>query len=466
MIFFADVLDITREPFPRDQKSARDSIISTDNTPLGFFSLVCLQKAPPAKHHTTTPHTLSHNTMEPPPRHIDGDGDVNVDVDVEKGVRSDESIRQHTPPTIPDDQKLEKKKGTPRDPGLDSASDTDTETDDETPGPHPPNTTETHTPVNPLTTILSRILSRPPSHASQPPSPPPDGGLPAWLAVFCAHLVVMNTWGFINTFGVFQTYYASSLSRPPADISWIGSFQVFLLFFVGALTGRLTDAGYFRPVLAFGSALQVLGIFSSSFAGGSYWQLFLAQGVCMGLGNGFLFCPTMAVVATYFERRRAVAIGIVACGTGTGGLVFPGMVRELMGRVGFAWTMRAVGAVQVVTLGVANGWLRPRRGLMVRGKGMGGEWLDLGALREVEYLLYMGGSFMVSFLGGWGRGRGGANADRCFSGCTLGTTTSRPFPAPSSTRATRTASTCSSSSTASASPGGWSPTRSPTASAR
>lgn len=335
--------------------------------------------------------------MEPPPR-MDGD------VDVEKGVRSDESIQQDTTPTIPDDQKHEKEKVTTRDPGLDSASDTDTETDDDSPTPHPPNTTETHIPNNPLTTILSRILSRHPSPQS-PPSPPPDGGLPAWLAVFCAHLIVMNTWGFINTFGVFQTYYSTSLSRPPADISWIGSFQVFLLFFIGALTGRLTDAGYFRPVLAFGSALQVLGIFSSSFAGGSYWQLFLAQGVCMGLGNGFLFCPTMAVVATYFERRRAVAIGIVACGTATGGLVFPGMVRELMGRVGFAWTMRAVGGVQVVTLGVANGWLRPRRGLMVRGgKGMGGEWLDLGALREVEYLLYMGGSFMVCLvLGGKGK---------------------------------------------------------------
>lgn len=424
MIFFADVLDVTREPFARDQKSARDSNISTDDNPLGFALLFVCKSAPcqaSHKHHHTL--TLKHNTMEPPPRPIDGD------VDVEKGVRSDESIQQHNPPTIPDDQKLEKKKGTPRDPGLDSASDTDTETDDDTPGPHPPNTTEipsgNH---NPLTTILSRILSRPPSHP-YPPTPPPDGGLPAWLAVFCAHLIVMNTWGFINTFGVFQTYYASSLSRPPADISWIGSFQVFLLFFIGALTGRLTDAGYFRPVLAFGSALQVLGIFSSSFAGGSYWQLFLAQGVCMGLGNGFLFCPTMAVVATYFERRRAVAIGIVACGTATGGLVFPGMVRELMGRVGFAWTMRAVGGVQVVTLGVANGWLRPRRGLMVRGGGKGGEWLDLGALREVEYLLYMGGSFMVSLVLGGG-GKGGADTDRCFSGCTLGTTTSRPFPAP------------------------------------
>ena len=59
--------------------------------------------------------------------------------------------------------------------------------------------------------------------------------------------------GFINSFGVFQTYYVTALSRPPSDIAWIGSIQVFLLFFIGTFTGRLTDAGYFRQVFLVGS---------------------------------------------------------------------------------------------------------------------------------------------------------------------------------------------------------------------
>jgi hypothetical protein len=52
----------------------------------------------------------------------------------------------------------------------------------------------------------------------------------------------------MNSFGVFQTYYVDFLNHSPSDVSWIGSIQVFLTFFMGTFTGRLTDAGYFRPV--------------------------------------------------------------------------------------------------------------------------------------------------------------------------------------------------------------------------
>jgi len=224
----------------------------------------------------------------------------------------------------------------------------------------------------------------------------------------------MNTWGFINSFGVFQTHYATSLQSPnpphtapaPADISWIGSFQIFLIFFVGALTGRLTDAGYFRALLLVGTVLQVLGIFSSSFAEHSYWQLFLSQGVCMGLGNGVLFCPTIAVVSTYFSKKRALAIGMVACGSATGGLVFPSVARQMLPAVGFGWTVRTVGFLQAGTLGVCCLFLRPRvllssgdKGRRGGGGGGGGfGWLDLEAFKEWEYNFYLLGSFAVSVL--------------------------------------------------------------------
>lgn len=92
--------------------------------------------------------------------------------------------------------------------------------------------------------FAERVISRTTSKSSFNPGPPPDGGLKAWTAVAAGHLVIMNTWGYINSFGVFQTYYANELALgPPATISWIGSIQVFLLFFIGTFTGRITDAG-------------------------------------------------------------------------------------------------------------------------------------------------------------------------------------------------------------------------------
>lgn len=134
---------------------------------------------------------------------------------------------------------------------------------------------------------------------------------------------------------MFQTYYGTLLAdRSPSDISWIGSLQVFLTFFVGALAGRATDAGFFRPLLLLGTLLLVLGLFMASLAT-QYWHFVLAQGLCMGLGSGCLFTPTIATVSTYFDKRRSLALGFTASGSATGGLVFPAMARQLLPRVGF-----------------------------------------------------------------------------------------------------------------------------------
>ena len=52
----------------------------------------------------------------------------------------------------------------------------------------------------PLTRVLSRTTSREPAD----PGAAPDGGLKAWTQALMGHLVVFNTWGYINSFGVFQ----------------------------------------------------------------------------------------------------------------------------------------------------------------------------------------------------------------------------------------------------------------------
>ena len=189
---------------------------------------------------------------------------------------------------------------------------------------------------------------------------------------------------------MFQTYYATLLAPlPPSDISWIGSFQIFLLFFIGTLTGRLTDAGFFRPVVASGFVLMTVGIFATSFCS-QYWQFFLAQGVCVGLGNGLVFCPTIALLSTYFQRRRALAIGIAACGSATGGLIYPVMVRQLLPTVGFAWSVRAIGFVVLVTSCVSVTFMRTR--ISPRKSGRLVEW---AAFKELEYTFYALGSFFV-----------------------------------------------------------------------
>lgn len=242
---------------------------------------------------------------------------------------------------------------------------------------------------------LSRSLSRPLSLVRTRDSgtdigPPPDGGWHAWLQVAMAHMVIFNTWGYINSFGVFQTYYVQALGHPPSDISWVGSIQIFLLFFVGTFAGRATDAGYFKPVLAAGAVLELFSIFMTSLCT-QYWQLFLAQGLGQGLGCGLMFCPTVALMPSYFTKHRSVAIGLSACGSATGGLVFPAVVMRLLPRIGYPWTIRVLGFISLATLAPSILVLRQRLPPRPRASGPVVEW---AAFREPSYALFALGMFL------------------------------------------------------------------------
>lgn len=45
-----------------------------------------------------------------------------------------------------------------------------------------------------------------------------------------------------------------------------------------------------------------------------YYQIFLSQGIGMGIGAGILFVPAMAIQAHHWRRRRPLAIGVVTAG--------------------------------------------------------------------------------------------------------------------------------------------------------
>jgi MFS family permease len=125
--------------------------------------------------------------------------------------------------------------------------------------------------------------------------------------------------GFTLTFGAFQAYYKSDLlvSSSPSAISWIGTVQAWLLILVGVLSGPLFDRGYFRSMLYLGNFLVVFGIMMLSLCK-EYWQVFLAQGICMGLGAGLLYIPSLALVSIWFDRKRALAMGVVMSGIAVG----------------------------------------------------------------------------------------------------------------------------------------------------
>jgi MFS family permease len=50
----------------------------------------------------------------------------------------------------------------------------------------------------------------------------------------------------------------------------------------------------------------------------TYWEVLLAQAICMGIGLGCLFVPSVAIVSTYFSTKKAFAMGIAASGSSLG----------------------------------------------------------------------------------------------------------------------------------------------------
>lgn len=72
----------------------------------------------------------------------------------------------------------------------------------------------------------------------------PNGGLKAWLQVLGGFFVLFNTWGILNTFGAYQTYYKSGdlFVESSSAVSWIGSIQAFMVQLFGLLSGPLVSS--------------------------------------------------------------------------------------------------------------------------------------------------------------------------------------------------------------------------------
>ncbi|RSL57210.1 hypothetical protein CEP53_006547 [Fusarium sp. AF-6] len=97
-------------------------------------------------------------------------------------------------------------------------------------------------------------------------------------------------------------------------------------------------------------------------------------------------------MAPNFTSRRGLALGIAACGSATGGLVYSVIVRQLIPAVGFPWTMRVIALVQLGTLAMANMCLRPHA---ISKKYTG--WVDWSAFRDARYNYYAVASFLSLF---------------------------------------------------------------------
>ncbi|ODM16435.1 hypothetical protein SI65_07942 [Aspergillus cristatus] len=217
----------------------------------------------------------------------------------------------------------------------------------------------------------------------------PEGSLLACSQVLVSHLIVINGFGYFSSFGIFQSHWIDTLNRSNSDISWVGSLSLFLLFFLGTLSGPIMDRGYLRHLLVAGCGFQILGVFTTS-AVSQYWQLLLSQGIVQGIGNGLLFTPCIALVSTYFTKRRAFALSLAACGAPVGGVIFPIIAQQLSPKIGYPWAIRVMGFIIVFDSVLIVLLARPRQFKRTKGP-----LVDPKAFKEPTYLFFAIGIFFT-----------------------------------------------------------------------
>jgi MFS family permease len=160
--------------------------------------------------------------------------------------------------------------------------------------------------------------------------------------------------GLSFAFGSFQSFYGLTYIQlsTASDIAWIGTIQSWLLIVGGLLSGPLFDLGYYKVMIFVGSFLGVLGMMMLSLAN-TYYAIFLSQGICMGLGFGLLYVPSIALVSRSFTTRRAVALGVSTSGAPAGGIIYTVMFNQLISKLGFPWTVRCMGFVMLALFSAA-----------------------------------------------------------------------------------------------------------------
>jgi MFS family permease len=118
----------------------------------------------------------------------------------------------------------------------------------------------------------------------------------------------------------------------------------------GIMAGRLIDRfGIMRPLMA-GAVTMGIGYIVASQAA-SLWQFMLAQALLIGmLGSSVSFGPLVADISLWFQRRRGIAVAIVASGNHPAGAIWPPPLNHAIETGGWRQAHIGVGLVGILVM--------------------------------------------------------------------------------------------------------------------
>ncbi|KAG0170574.1 hypothetical protein DFQ30_002291 [Apophysomyces sp. BC1015] len=200
--------------------------------------------------------------------------------------------------------------------------------------------------------------------------------------------------------GIMQEHYFGTLFEkvPNAtfQLSLVGVLlEVFvnLMGPVGQIMQSITGT---KSVLILGTLLATFGLEMAGFST-QIWHLYLTQGVCFGAGASLMYVTAIGVCPQWFDKRRGLALGLAASGSGIGGLVLPFVLSPLNKSLGAPWTYRILGFICLGCDLLACVFIKekyPRK----KGRKKLSDIFKLDVLKDINYVLWCAGS-VISLMG-------------------------------------------------------------------
>ena len=179
-----------------------------------------------------------------------------------------------------------------------------------------------------------------------------------WVSVGCAFASTFICFGIAYSFGAFFDSMSLDFGASRTATSAVFSITTFIFFTGGIISGSASDRFGPKPVLIFGGLAMGLGLYLTSLVN-SIWVGYLTYGLGVGIGVACGYVPMLAVVGAWFEKRRAVALGVAVTGIGFGTLLTAPLAASLISKLGWRQTYVIFGIASAVILTVC-GFITPR----------------------------------------------------------------------------------------------------------
>jgi len=155
-----------------------------------------------------------------------------------------------------------------------------------------------------------------------------------WVTVGAAFVAMVAVFGVAYSFGAFFAPMAAEFGTGSGATSLVFSITACCWFLLGSVSGRAVDRVGPRPVLLIGAVALAGGLLATS-AAQQLWVGYLGYGLGVGVAVACGYVPMVAVVSGWFERRRALAVGVAVAGIGVGTLAGAPLAATLIAEYGW-----------------------------------------------------------------------------------------------------------------------------------